>query len=265
MDEYSKPIAKEENLNHLGKLISGEISTELVDLDAKWEEEAKDSHYLVKRAFYNKFFNDRSYLTGFLDRVFLGKNKNITDNFLKDTMFYLFSLGYSSRTVLYVLYTIGYRHLDFESVKKFKERKKIEIELERRKLMERLKNTKEEVFQDMKDDVMEKEKAYLKVLLSQQQELVDKLSSLSPIKDGTEWSSVNAKIKAINKELKEMHGIDSYRKAVVDAHKEIYIEQNKKSGQKIYALGSPSRGDLPEEMSQLQEQVKEKAGGHFIE
>lgn len=265
MDSYAKPLAKGENLKHLDKLLSGEINEELVDLDAKWEEEAKNSHYLVKRAFYKKFFNDRAYLTGFLDRVFLGKHKRIDDKFLKDTLFYLFALGYSSRTVLYVLYTIGYRHLDFESVKKFKESNRAHIEVERRKLMERLKSTQRQVFQDMEDSVMEKEKEYLKVLLEQHGGLVEKLKSLNPIKDASEWSAVNSKIRSINKELKEMHGIDAYRKAVVEAEKEIFIEQSKKSGTKIPYLGAPSQGDLPGELSQLHEQAKELAGGHFIE
>jgi hypothetical protein len=91
-----------------------------------------------------------------------------------------------------------------------------------------LAKAQQEIFQDMRAEVMAVEKRNLTILLKNLELLNDKLETLDPIDNISEFNTVIKQIERLEKRLKDSHGLDELRRSFIKANEQIVIAEGLK-------------------------------------
>ena len=187
----------------------------------------KAKHDWRNNFLHRRIYNKLNFRLGVLKKVEQAR-KTLTVSSINDCIKFLYILGYGEKQITYLLFDWGYFGYTLNQVSYYIRRHKVAWEEEKEKLIMELAKAQQEIFQDMRAEVMAVEKRNLTILLKNLELLNDKLEALDPIDNISEFNTVIKQIERLEKRLKDSHGLDELRRSFIKANEQIVIAEGLK-------------------------------------
>lgn len=130
----------------------------------------------------------------------------------------LYIVGYSHKRIIFLLWEWGFDNINRKIVATHLVRKKFDLKRKRLQFMELITNTKDSIFQDIKSEVMDRERKTADIYLEAIDKLQEALALLDPVKDRLKFVGMSATIDSLQSKLNEYNGIDLARKETIKSH-----------------------------------------------
>lgn len=149
--------------------------------------------------------------------------RDISCSSLEEVIELLYTLGYSHKRIVFMVWEMGYDNINRSIVKKHIVKRRMELERKRREFMELIIKVKSEIFQDLFENIKETERKTAEIYLNKIKLLQDELEKLDPIAEPSKNGRIIRTIEFLQFKLNEMQGINDMRKATIEVNKEITI------------------------------------------
>lgn len=193
---------------------------------------AKDGDKVIHSSYKARVVNKYNYVKGVLDLVYTINEHFDRESPLVKHMNFLFVLGLSYEQILYVIFTMGYINVSLHTIKAHFLKPSVRKHLEqlRKEYMAEVNLLKKKVFQDLAGEVMLKEKKHLESLLNKIHLMQVEFDRVDPINEFSRYNRLRKQIDEALKSVKDMHGIDAYREALVKTEAAITVQNNNTKG-----------------------------------
>ena len=175
---------------------------------------------------HRRLYNIKNFANGILAKIEKTRIRPDTEAEAK-IIELLYTMGYGTKRITYILFTYGYRNVTEEKVRKHVSGNSYKLAKLRDEMLKVIEDTRNRVFQEMGEEVMAAEKRTLILLLKNITAIQDELEDLDPIKESLKFSRLTKELSRLQLEINKMHGVDDYRKASIDVSKSILIEKEK--------------------------------------
>ena len=220
----------------LGK---GDLEDLLKALDDKDEEDYKKFQVLrdLASAKYDftgfdhvNCYNRENFTKGVLEAL-ENTRKRLSISTAEKLIDFLYIFGYSIKRIIYIIFYCGYINWNRRDVQNYINRHKRRLNEERANLMAELDKKIQGVFQNMKENVMKSEEAYLVILLDKAKDLTKEIRSLDVTEDSglAKFNKLTKVLNGILEKCKGMHGIEDIRKANIEIAKQLEIKRAERS------------------------------------
>lgn len=180
---------------------------------------------------HRRIYNEVNHRLGVLRKVEITRQK-VTIESQKELIKLLWILGYPEKQIAYLLWEWGYKGFTIDQIRTNINKQKIHWRKEKEDFMNEIVETKNAIFQVMRQTVMESEKSSILIYLDKIKILQDELVELCPIKDRAKVSATVNMIEKLNNLVKGAHGIDEMRTASIKVETEIAIAKGKSPDKK---------------------------------
>lgn len=246
-DPLDEPLPpKRQNLQKLDEVF---ISQEHFDSVLKENREKYWSKEEYNKGFgARKLYTQLNYKLGILDKIELYRSKSAPEAIEKISEL-LFTLGFEDKQICYWIWRLGIPGLNFGSFGHLLARKRSLWKINKFKFMDELQKVRDQVFQNLKKEVMDVEERNLKILLVKLEKLNTALDETDPIEFPTKFNRLLKQITTIEDKLQGAHGLKELRAGFVKATTEIAIHKGKMEAENPQALpGLRDVSDGPELM-----------------
>lgn len=175
---------------------------------------------------HNSIYTPRNFKNGTLEALERTR-RDLSCESAEKLIDILYTLGYSSKRIIYIIWKFGYQNISFRDYRKYKENHKARLEKLRKDYIKQMDEKKNELFQNRQKEVLEVESETLSIYINNIKTLQDELNNTPRmcIDEPVKFKRISGQIDTLQEKIDKMHAISLKREASIDIGKQIELKK----------------------------------------